>query len=163
MPEEMERALKKEAKGRHYGKERTGAFVYGTMRKHGWKPQREMAKGGIVDEPTVALIGEKGPEAVIPIRGRGRADFDDVMDEGEARESALEEKREGAKSANVQATYSGPEARCANCEYFDGEARCNLGAIDADPEGRCDEFQTHAGDEEAEGYDDSGEAEFEEV
>ena len=30
-----------------------------------------LAKGGIVSSPTVALIGESGPEAVIPLRGRG--------------------------------------------------------------------------------------------
>ena len=29
-----------------------------------------LAKGGIVTEPTLALIGEAGPEAVIPLRGR---------------------------------------------------------------------------------------------
>ena len=28
-----------------------------------------LAKGGIVDEPTIALIGEKGPEAVVPLDG----------------------------------------------------------------------------------------------
>lgn len=38
MPEEQERKLKKTAKKRGYGKERTGAYVYGTLRKMGWKP-----------------------------------------------------------------------------------------------------------------------------
>ena len=32
-----------------------------------------MAKGGIVTRPTMALIGEAGPEAVIPLSGRNRA------------------------------------------------------------------------------------------
>ena len=41
MPKEMERKLKAEAKKKHLSKERTGAFVYGTMRKTGWKPKRE--------------------------------------------------------------------------------------------------------------------------
>lgn len=38
MPEEMERKLKATAKKRGYGKKKTGAYVYGTMRKTGWKP-----------------------------------------------------------------------------------------------------------------------------
>ena len=31
----------------------------------------EMAKGGIVRSPTVALLGEAGPEAVVPLGGAG--------------------------------------------------------------------------------------------
>jgi len=30
-----------------------------------------MATGGIVTGPTLALIGERGPEAVVPLSGRG--------------------------------------------------------------------------------------------
>lgn len=30
----------------------------------------ELAKGGIVDRPTLAIIGEAGPEAVVPLNGR---------------------------------------------------------------------------------------------
>lgn len=41
MPKKVEAALKKEAKQRGYGKKRTNAFVYGTMRKTGWKPKRK--------------------------------------------------------------------------------------------------------------------------
>ncbi len=41
MPVAMERALKAEAKKKGFSKERTGAYVYGTMRKTGWKPSRE--------------------------------------------------------------------------------------------------------------------------
>lgn len=41
MPIKMEKALKKEAAKRHLSKERTGAFVYGTMRKTGWKPTKK--------------------------------------------------------------------------------------------------------------------------
>jgi len=41
MPVKMERALKKEAKKKGLSKKRAGAFVYGTMRKTGWKPKRE--------------------------------------------------------------------------------------------------------------------------
>jgi len=40
MPQKAERALKQTAKKRGYGKKRTGAYVYGTLRKLGWKPKR---------------------------------------------------------------------------------------------------------------------------
>ena len=39
MPKAMEDALKRVARARGYGKERAGAFIYGTMRKTGWKPK----------------------------------------------------------------------------------------------------------------------------
>jgi len=38
MPKAMEEALKRRAAAKGYNKKRTGAFVYGTMRKAGWKP-----------------------------------------------------------------------------------------------------------------------------
>lgn len=41
MPKKMERKLKAIAKKKGYSKKRAGAFVYGTMRKAGWKPDRE--------------------------------------------------------------------------------------------------------------------------
>jgi len=41
MPKRMERKLRAEARKKGYGKERTDAYVYGTMRKAGWKPRRE--------------------------------------------------------------------------------------------------------------------------
>ena len=44
MPEKMEKKLKAEAKKKGLGKERTDAFVYGTMRKTGWKPSRQKKK-----------------------------------------------------------------------------------------------------------------------
>lgn len=31
-----------------------------------------MAEGGVVDKPTIALIGERGPEAVVPLTGNNR-------------------------------------------------------------------------------------------
>ena len=40
MPKAMERKLKAVAKKKGYGKERTGAFVYGSMRKTGWKSKK---------------------------------------------------------------------------------------------------------------------------
>jgi len=41
MPEAMERELKATARKRGYSKKRAGAYVYGTMRKTGWRPSRE--------------------------------------------------------------------------------------------------------------------------
>jgi len=46
MPAAQERALKRVARKRGYGKRRTNAFVYGTMRHQGWKPRRERGKVG---------------------------------------------------------------------------------------------------------------------
>jgi hypothetical protein len=41
MPKELERKLKREARSRGFSKEKTGAYVYGTLRKTGWKPKQE--------------------------------------------------------------------------------------------------------------------------
>ena len=41
MPEKLKHSLKKTAKKRRYGKRRTGAYVYGTLRRTGWKPSRK--------------------------------------------------------------------------------------------------------------------------
>lgn len=41
MPEALERKLKAQAKKKGFGKERAGAYVYGTMRKTGWKPSTQ--------------------------------------------------------------------------------------------------------------------------
>jgi hypothetical protein len=42
MPKAMEEALKRVAnKHKGWSKERKNAFVYGIMRKRGWKPSRE--------------------------------------------------------------------------------------------------------------------------
>lgn len=38
MPKPAERRLKATARKRGYGKERAGAYVYGSLRKMGWKP-----------------------------------------------------------------------------------------------------------------------------
>lgn len=42
MPKAMEVALKAEAKKKGFGKKRTNTYVYGAMRKAGWKPAREI-------------------------------------------------------------------------------------------------------------------------
>jgi hypothetical protein len=44
MPKEMERKLKSQARKRGMKGKRADAFVYGTMRKTGWKPSREKKK-----------------------------------------------------------------------------------------------------------------------
>ena len=45
MPKKLERALKAKASKKFPGdEERQDAYVYGTMRKTGWKPKREMKK-----------------------------------------------------------------------------------------------------------------------
>lgn len=41
MPKALEEALKKRAKKKSLKDERQNAYVYGTLRKTGWKPQRE--------------------------------------------------------------------------------------------------------------------------
>jgi len=41
MPAKLERKLKKEAAKKHMSKKRAGAYIYGTMRKAGWKPMGE--------------------------------------------------------------------------------------------------------------------------
>ena len=45
MPIEMEKALKKQAIKKHLSKKKMGAFIFGTMRKTGWKPSRERKLG----------------------------------------------------------------------------------------------------------------------
>jgi len=44
VPKAMERKLKATAKKRGYGKKRAGAYVYGTMRKTGWKPKTQRSR-----------------------------------------------------------------------------------------------------------------------
>ena len=41
MPKALEKALKKEAKKKGFGKERSDAYVYGTLRKTGWVPSTQ--------------------------------------------------------------------------------------------------------------------------
>lgn len=40
MPKFLERSLKKTAKKKGLSKKRTDAYVYGTLRKTGWKPKK---------------------------------------------------------------------------------------------------------------------------
>ena len=41
MPKKMEEALKKQAKKKGFKGAKADAYVYGTMRKTGWKPKKE--------------------------------------------------------------------------------------------------------------------------
>lgn len=41
MPKKLEQALLKEAIKKHLSGQRKDAYVYGTLRKTGWKPERE--------------------------------------------------------------------------------------------------------------------------
>lgn len=40
MPKKLEAKLKRTARRRGYGKKRSAAYVYGALRKTGWKPKR---------------------------------------------------------------------------------------------------------------------------
>lgn len=40
MPKKLEQKLKRQAKKKGLGKKRTSAYVYGTLRKTGWKPKK---------------------------------------------------------------------------------------------------------------------------
>jgi len=41
MPKELEQKLQRQAIKRHLTGERKNAYIYGTLRKTGWKPSRE--------------------------------------------------------------------------------------------------------------------------
>ncbi len=44
MPKELEEKLKRQARKKGLGKKRAAAYVYGTMRKTGWRPSRGKRK-----------------------------------------------------------------------------------------------------------------------
>jgi hypothetical protein len=48
--------------------------AYGAMMPSGFVRAPAMAAGGIVTRPTLALIGEAGPEAVVPLSQMGQGD-----------------------------------------------------------------------------------------
>jgi len=45
MPKAMEKKLKKEAKSKGLKGKRANAYIYGTMRKTGWKPSTQKKPG----------------------------------------------------------------------------------------------------------------------
>jgi len=44
MPEKMEKELREEARKKGLKGKRADAYVYGTLRKAGWKPEKEKGK-----------------------------------------------------------------------------------------------------------------------
>lgn len=44
MPKKLEKKLKAEAKKKGYSEEKTNEYVYGTLRKTGWKPSKGKKK-----------------------------------------------------------------------------------------------------------------------
>ena len=44
MPAELHRKLEAQVRDRSWSEKRKDAYVYGVMRKTGWKPAREIAK-----------------------------------------------------------------------------------------------------------------------
>jgi hypothetical protein len=72
MPKELERKLKAEARARGYSKKRTDAFVYGTLRKMGWKPKREEKDMSLLAKLSRLVEGEKKRKRR-PKRRRSRA------------------------------------------------------------------------------------------
>jgi hypothetical protein len=44
MPAKLERELKQQASEKHLSGEQANAYVYGTLRKTGWVPNREKGK-----------------------------------------------------------------------------------------------------------------------
>lgn len=45
MPKALEEKLKKQARRKGFKGKRAAAYVYGTLRKTGWKPKRDKKKG----------------------------------------------------------------------------------------------------------------------
>jgi len=45
MGKELKQKLKQQVRNKQWGKEKKNAYVYGTLRKTGWKPQKVIAKG----------------------------------------------------------------------------------------------------------------------
>lgn len=59
MPKKVEMKLMAEAKKKGFGKERTGAYVYGTLRKLGWTPGHQPGssyKNDEVDHSPLTVI-----------------------------------------------------------------------------------------------------------
>ena len=44
MPKALEKKLKKQAKKKGLSKKKAGAYVYGTLRKTGWKPKKKSSR-----------------------------------------------------------------------------------------------------------------------
>jgi hypothetical protein len=65
VPKEMELALEKQARKKGLSGERKDAYVYGTMRKAGWKPGQNP-----VQSPCLHNVGEAAKETFYKKRGK---------------------------------------------------------------------------------------------
>ena len=77
MPAAQEEALKRVAAEKGYGKTRANAFVYGTLRRLGWKPQREREEPANASRPTSSAAAlknwraSKSPATCVPVQLSG--------------------------------------------------------------------------------------------
>jgi len=62
MPEEAEKNLRKEAKKKGFGKERTDRYVYGGLRRMGWKPSTQVRESA--EEIAQKIRGKIKPKDV---------------------------------------------------------------------------------------------------
>jgi hypothetical protein len=58
MPKELENRLKQKVSNKNWSEEKKNAYIYGTLRKTGWKPSTQKAfKGGLITKPRLAKRG----------------------------------------------------------------------------------------------------------
>jgi hypothetical protein len=54
MPKKLEQKLKRQVAGKDWSQKRKDAYVYGTLRKTGWKPSHQ-AQRGMTEVPNTGL------------------------------------------------------------------------------------------------------------
>ena len=58
MPKELENRLKQQVSNKNWNEEKKNAYIYGTLRKTGWKPSTQKAfRGGLITKPRLAKRG----------------------------------------------------------------------------------------------------------
>ena len=58
MPKELENKLKQQVSNKNWSEEKKNAYIYGTLRKTGWKPSPQKAfRGGLITKPRLAKRG----------------------------------------------------------------------------------------------------------
>jgi hypothetical protein len=58
MPKELENKLKQQISNKNWSEEKKNAYIYGTLRKTGWKPSTQKAfRGGLITKPRLAKRG----------------------------------------------------------------------------------------------------------
>jgi len=60
MPKELEKKLKSQAKKKGFSEKRADTYVYGTIRKTGWKPSHKRGYGGAGASPCKMMKREGG-------------------------------------------------------------------------------------------------------